>query len=230
MACTPAPACKAALAQATARWPNRSRVSDGICPSAAHSVASPTSDHERGNAVDLTHDPANGCDAHAWARALVARRDPRVSYIISDRRIANSTSISGHPPWTWRAYNGSNPHTAHAHVSIKSGARGDCSPWFDEPIPPRQLPGPEMEVDVRIRSERVEMPLDDKGRGNVTVPWVIDSIIGYLPHSEVRPNVDGRYDEPANSVTFTPDGAGTVVVIQGGTPLGRAIVWLRVAA
>lgn len=229
MACVPAPACKAALSQATALWPNRSRASDGICPSAAHTSANPSSDHERGNAVDLTHDPARGCDAHAWARAVVARRDPRVSYVISARQIANSISVAGKPPWTWRYYGGTNPHTTHAHVSIKSGARNDTSSWFAAPPPPPNPFAP-LEVDVQIQPVKVEMSLDAQGRGNVTVPYAIDRIIGFLPHSEVRPNVDGRYDDPPNSVTFTPDGTGTVVVVQNGTPLGRAHIWLRVAA
>jgi hypothetical protein len=139
VACIPALACKALLAQATERWPNRSRRSDGICPSAAHSAVNPTSDHERGNAVDLTHDPANGPHAHNWARELVARRDPRVTYVISNGEIANSTSVAGFPPWTWRRYNGANPHTTHAHVSIKSGARDDTSPWFPTPSTPDPL-------------------------------------------------------------------------------------------
>jgi hypothetical protein len=151
VSCVPAPACKAALAQATALWPNRSRASDGICPSRAHTKANPTSDHERGNAVDLTHDPANGCDAHAWARLLVARRDPRVTYVISDRQIANAVSVGGQPPWTWRRYNGSNPHTTHAHVSIKSTARNDTSPWFaSAPEPEPLTPAPNPEDDMLI--------------------------------------------------------------------------------
>ncbi len=130
MTCTPAPAAKAVLAQATARWPNRSRRSDGICPSAAHTSASPTSDHERGMAVDLTHDPANGCDAHAWAEALVAARDPRVNYVISRSRIAASYPTDGREAWSWRIYSGSSPHDKHAHVSLRDEARNDTSPWF----------------------------------------------------------------------------------------------------
>lgn len=130
MTCTPAPAAKAVLAQATARWPNRSRRSDGICPSAAHTSTNPTSDHERGMAVDLTHDPANGCDAHAWAEALVRARDPRVKYVISRSRIAASYPVGDSPAWAWRPYSGSNPHDKHAHVSLVDDARNDTSPWF----------------------------------------------------------------------------------------------------
>jgi hypothetical protein len=88
--------------------------------------------------------------------------------------------------------------------------------------------GTPMEVDVQITPYKVEMPLDGEGNGNVNVPFHIDRIVGYLPHSGVRPNVDGRYDVPVNTVTFTPDGEATVVVCQGGDPLGRGHVWLRV--
>lgn len=130
MTCIPAPAAKAVLAQATARWPGRSTASDGICPSAAHTAQNPTSDHERGMAVDLTHSPATGCDAHAWAEALRVARDPRVKYIISNGRIAASYAVAGYPAWAWRPYSGSNRHSSHVHVSLKDEARNDVSPWF----------------------------------------------------------------------------------------------------
>lgn len=126
-------ACQAVLVQASARWPKRSRASDGICPSAAHTSANPTSDHELGNAVDLTHDPASGCDAHAWAEELRRRRDPRVKYVISNRRIWNPV-ISPE----WRGYSGSNPHEKHVHVSILPGCRGDTSPWFRSGTSPEE--------------------------------------------------------------------------------------------
>jgi len=56
------PAAIAVLRQATALRPKRKRASDGLLPSAAHLKASPTSDHNTGLAVDLTHDPKNGID------------------------------------------------------------------------------------------------------------------------------------------------------------------------
>lgn len=121
--CTPAPACKAALAQATALWPNRNRASDGICGDARHQAR--VSDHNEGNAFDLTHDPAGGCDAHRLVQGLVDRRDPRVKYVISNGRIWNPNVSPD-----WRAYSGENPHTKHAHVSIHATARDDTSTWF----------------------------------------------------------------------------------------------------
>lgn len=118
------------LRQANELWPNRSRISDGTIGDPAHSAR--TSDHNPDGAgwvraVDLTHDPANGCDAHAWARQVAARRDPRVKYLISNGQIWNP-SISPE----WRTYTGANAHTRHAHLSIKStdAALHDTAPWF----------------------------------------------------------------------------------------------------
>ena len=50
------PAAIAVLRQATALRPKRKKASDGLLPSAAHMKQSPTSDHNTGYAVDLTHD------------------------------------------------------------------------------------------------------------------------------------------------------------------------------
>lgn len=125
MGCTPAPACVAARKQASALAPGRSQASDGICGDEAHQARK--SDHNAGEAVDLTHDPGNGFDAHSHARAIAARRDPRVKYIISERRIWNPDISSA-----WRPYDGSNPHEKHFHMSIHRWARDDTSAWFDQ--------------------------------------------------------------------------------------------------
>ena len=126
---TPAPACKALLWQAQVLWPNRNRASDGIIGDARHQAQ--VSDHNQGNAADLTHDPANGCDAHAIAELLKASGDRRIKYLISDRRIWNP-SISPN----WRTYTGSNPHTKHIHVSIHAHLRDDVSAWSLTPPEP----------------------------------------------------------------------------------------------
>lgn len=131
MGCTPAPACKALLWQAELLWPNRSTASDGICASPKHTQQNPTSDHEIGNAADLTHDPVNGCDAHAIAERLKASGDPRIKYVISDGRIWNPAKSPN-----WRAYTGSNPHTKHIHVSIHAHLRDDVSAWALTPPEP----------------------------------------------------------------------------------------------
>jgi len=129
---TAAPACKAALAEATRLWPQRLRVSDGILASEAHIIASPTSDHSRGNAVDLTHDPAHGVDCGTLSK--LAMSDPRTKYIIWDGRIWNPAVAA-----RWREYTGVNPHTKHCHISIWDSHRNDTSSWWT-PDPPKDRP------------------------------------------------------------------------------------------
>lgn len=121
-----APACRAVLSQATARWPNRNKASDGIVSSDAHKKQNPSSDHDYGNAVDLTHDPANGCDAHAWVRWLIKQDFPEVKYAISNGSIWSAARRSE----GWRQYTGSNAHTKHAHISINANHRNSTRSWF----------------------------------------------------------------------------------------------------
>jgi hypothetical protein len=71
-------------------------------------------------AMDISHDPNGGCDANASAESIRADRDPRVKYVIWNRRIFASQSVNGKEPWTWRTYVDSNPHTKHVHVSVKA--------------------------------------------------------------------------------------------------------------
>lgn len=127
MGCVPALACRKALEEATQLWPNRRKTSDGICSSPTHQKQSPNSDHDVGNAFDLSDDLANGCDAHHLADLLSKAGDPRVKYVISNRRIWNP---SRDKPGVWRPYSGSNPHTLHIHVSIHSHARGSTAAWW----------------------------------------------------------------------------------------------------
>jgi hypothetical protein len=66
------------------------------------------------SALDLTHDPKNGFDSYAFAEHLRRTKDPRIKYVISNRRIFSSVTR----PWEWRKYTGSNGHTSHVHVSV----------------------------------------------------------------------------------------------------------------
>lgn len=117
---TPAPCCVKALEDATARWPARSRASDGIMAAAGHPWPS---DHYSGNAFDLTHDPAHGVDCEVLSREVIA--DSRVTYVIWNRQIYNRARATE----GWRSYRGPNPHTKHMHVSIRAAARNNLAPW-----------------------------------------------------------------------------------------------------
>jgi hypothetical protein len=117
-----APACLAAIRDADARWPKRSRASDGIMGDEAHQKR--PSDHNTGDAVDITHDPANDCDAGLIAKAAID--DERVTYVIWQGHIFNrARSAEG-----WRKRDkGDNDHTHHCHISVKREARNDVRPW-----------------------------------------------------------------------------------------------------
>jgi C-terminal processing protease CtpA/Prc len=131
---TPAPAPKWRAAkcllqlirQVNARAPQRKKNSDGLIGDAAHQTRA--SDHNPWvrdgamgvvTACDITNDPARGCDVNAIAEALRLNKDPRVKYIIWNKRIASPQSIGGAAAWAWRPYGGANPHVKHIHISVR---------------------------------------------------------------------------------------------------------------
>lgn len=101
--------------------PHRNKASDGTIGDEHH--AHTNSDHNPqvldGNigvvtAIDITHDPAQGCDAQAIVNALVDSKDKRIKYIIWNKHII-SASVQ---PWVWRDYHGASPHDKHFHLSV----------------------------------------------------------------------------------------------------------------
>ena len=114
--------------QVNAFAPNRSKASDGTIGDASHAAV--PSDHNPNSAgvvtaMDITHDPAN-FNAHAVADVLITHRHPELKYVISNRRIAG-----GWTNWKWQAYNGSNPHDKHIHISVGVGNDGKSQPPYD---------------------------------------------------------------------------------------------------
>ncbi len=117
--------------QVNEKFPDRAKAWDGTIGDANH--ASRASDHNPWvdggvvTAMDITHDPAHGVNSQALADQLRASRDPRIKYIISNRRICSS-AVS---PWAWRPYSGSNPHDHHVHVSVMPDRKfyDDEAPW-----------------------------------------------------------------------------------------------------
>lgn len=108
--------------QIDAKFPSRSKAGDGTIGDAAH--ASRGSDHnpwvqDAGQgivtAMDITHDPGDGLDSEHLAEALRQNRDPRLKYIISNRKIASFDKND----WAWRPYGGKNAHNHHVHFSVK---------------------------------------------------------------------------------------------------------------
>ena len=131
---SPAPALLALRDAIDAHWPQRSKASDGILGDAAHQARK--SDHNEGNALDITHDPVSGPDLEALADLLIG--DPRTHYVIWNKRIRNMAFEGG----AWRPYNGASPHTAHLHVSVVAEHREDASPWRLPGDPPPESAAP----------------------------------------------------------------------------------------
>ena len=112
----------------------RPRGSDGWIGDTAHSNR--TSDHNPDPAgivwaIDLTTDGRSGAEL---AEHLRRSKDPRIKYVIHNRRIF--AGAAGPRPWEWRPYNGSNPHTKHVHISGR-GNPADTRPWgyYQPPTP-----------------------------------------------------------------------------------------------
>ncbi len=124
LAKTASPAAVALLRQATAIAPKRMKASDGLLPSAAHVKQNPSSDHNTGLAVDLTHDPKRGIDCAVIFEKL--KEDERVSYLIFQGKIwSRKYAKQGN-----RKYSGSNRHDKHLHINIYPSSANDTSPWF----------------------------------------------------------------------------------------------------
>lgn len=118
--------------QVNAAAPNRDKSSDGWIGDPAH--ASRPSDHnpepdETVDALDIDHDPANGCDVDVICEAVRASRDPRLKYMIRRGRICSGRL--GPRAWVWRD-RGKDPdvdHALHAHFSVLDEGQDDTSPW-----------------------------------------------------------------------------------------------------
>ena len=110
-------------------FPNRSKISDGIVGDLRHKRSK--SDHNPNalgvvRAFDITHDPGGGVDCNQLAASLTKFKDPRIKYLIWNKKICSSKKS----PWKWRKYNGSNGHTKHLHISVNNHNYDVLTPWL----------------------------------------------------------------------------------------------------
>ena len=124
-----APSLEQLLIQADEAWPIR-HPADGTLGNASHS--SRRSDHNpdsngivrAGDIGEVTED-----DAFALAEALRISRDPRIKYVIHERRMYSSYPKGDVPAYTWRHYSGTNGHWSHVHISVLETNQNNTSPW-----------------------------------------------------------------------------------------------------
>jgi hypothetical protein len=118
--------------QIDAMAPGRDKSNDGTIGDTSSQAGK--SDHNPNSdgvvtAIDITHDPSHGVDAGAIVEALRASRDPRIKYVIWNRRIFSSEVN----PWEWRPYSGPNPTENHFHLSVVSDQQlydDHSNPWM----------------------------------------------------------------------------------------------------
>lgn len=126
--------------QVNAAAPDRSKASDGTIGDPAHQTQGSASDHnpedasdapgnpdEQVDALDLTHDPGSGADMAVITEAIRRSKDRRVSYVIFSRRIFSGPD--GPMPFVWRTYYGTDPHTNHAHISVRDSTHDQTQDW-----------------------------------------------------------------------------------------------------
>lgn len=210
--------------EVNAKFPKRSRISDGTIGDAAHArVPSDHNPNAQGvvTALDLTHDPANGFDAHAVADELLAKRHPALKYLISNRRIAGDWTN-----WQWRVYSGSNAHTRHIHVSVGVGDDGkstgdydNTSPWGVTKRPSAPSPAPQ------------PVPVQTGVGRTVHLPASAQTWAAYRVGSQYRKHTTDQVGTlmPAyfGGLTYPIlEERGPVVVIQTQS-FGRVAIWVQ---
>lgn len=111
-------------------FPDRDKTSDGSIGDTAHSARK--SDHNPNaagvvTAIDVDENIAGpNSEASGIVAALQASRDPRIKYIIYEKRITVPGDIT-----RWKPYTGPSPHDHHFHISVASDPRlyDDPRPW-----------------------------------------------------------------------------------------------------
>lgn len=171
--------------------PNRSKVSDGWIGDPAH--AARHSDHNPEpdgtvDARDFTNDPNGGMDAQKLCDALVASRDPRISYIICNGKII--AGRKGPRPWKPRKYTGANGHYHHIHVSVLDEGQDDKTPWKIESAFKR-APGEELTEEqvssVMHRGSKGEFVTElQKHLNQLGYPVGVDGNFGKLTEDQVK--------------------------------------------
>lgn len=114
--------------QVNAKWPGRDKSSDGTIGDTAHSARKSGHNPDIDGAVkaiDITHDPDRGLNCTELAEVIKNSKDPRIDYIIWNRKISNPVIQAG----AWRAYNGSNPHTMHMHLQVLKKGCESAEQW-----------------------------------------------------------------------------------------------------
>ncbi len=121
--------------QVNALFPNRDKASDGSIGDKAHQASKSEHNPNEFNvvrAIDIDADLSDTVKVSALREALLAAKDPRIHYIISDGKMYSSYPAQGHAAWSPRPYTGKNAHRQHMHISVSPDdwtLYDDASEW-----------------------------------------------------------------------------------------------------
>jgi hypothetical protein len=207
-----------------AAHPARSKASDGTLGDAAHAARESDHNPDSGGVVrawDCTSwvDPATGTDvAETLAEFLRAGKDPRVKYVIWRRRIFSDVD-----PWTWRPYDGANPHDHHVHISVRPHPTGDDpSPWrygADMPLTPDDKTWITGAISAAVYGHKV-VSTDQHFAG-----WTVDHALDWMLRTALDTNADGSVELAALAEIKT-----MVAALAGGPPVDVQLLADRLIA
>lgn len=125
--------------QVDASFPDRDRVSDGSIGDARHQSESFSDHNPRLGADGVWYVTAVDITTAPWSDelAVLLTADPRVKYVIWDRRYFQRIAWSNDPVGEWVPYQGTDPHTGHIHVSVLLADAVDVGKWT---IPEGDMP------------------------------------------------------------------------------------------
>jgi hypothetical protein len=186
--------------EVNAMAPNRDKSSDGTIGDSAH--ANRPSDHNPEadgtvDALDIDHDPANGCDVDAIFAAIIANKDSRVKYLIRKGKIC--AGRNGPSPWVWRdrGTDDATDHVLHGHISVLDEGQDDTSPWLRKED---DMPFTEAQLRTFMREEFRAL-LDESPLGMPKLGW---RYLVWKALFKLKPGMPGDklsdYDEHLNVI------------------------------
>lgn len=208
---------KAALklrSQIDAAAPNRRKDSDGTKGDPAHAAresahnpedsgdaTAPGNPDNQVDAVDITHDPANGCDIGVFWENIRASRDMRAKFFIFNRRCFSNYNHAEGPAFTWRPYRGENPHDKHGHGEIDDRYHDQVHDW--------KIGGPAMFL--------AAFKVGDKGAHVQFVQYALYDLHEATRDADTKPLYPGPATSPTLPSSFTAaDGQAMRRLLQGG--------------
>lgn len=184
-------------------WPDR-HPADGTVASKTHDANNPRSDHRPwpydGDGIVYALDAGETVEGQGarLAEELRGSRDPRIRYVIHERRIFSSYDHADGPAWKWRPYRGASEHLDHVHVSLTRGA-GDAGGRFDIDLRGDDSMAVKEEVWAALREGHI---------GNLeTDPTILDAIrrTYYMTAALYQGIAAGQEGDPAEVAALIAD-------------------------